>query len=102
MLFRSVSQSRYQRSVLRLCLQSLTETVDLSKTNITLINNHSCLSASLVAQEFVTKGVIDKYVIRNENRGKLENVLAEARASYEEYITICDADFLFLKDGKMQ
>jgi hypothetical protein len=64
-------------------------------TNITLINNNSCLEASKIAEEFVKQGLIDKYVIRNENRGKLENILAEARGSFEDYITICDADFLF-------
>ncbi|MFT3739993.1 MAG: glycosyltransferase family A protein [Breznakibacter sp.] len=86
---------RNQPDVLRWCLKSLTETIDPSQTNITLINNNSCAGASAVAQEFVDKGMIDKYVVRNQNRGKLENVLAEARASYEDFVTICDADFLF-------
>ena len=84
-----------QPEVLRLCLKSLTETIDLEQTNITLINNNSCKEATKVAEEFVNKGLIDKYIVRSENRGKLENVLAEARASYEDFITISDADFLF-------
>jgi hypothetical protein len=84
-----------QPEVLHLCLQSLTETIDTSQTNITLINNNSCPEASKVAEEFVKQGLIDKYIVRNENRGKLENVLAEARAAYEDFITISDADFLF-------
>ena len=86
-----------QPEVLRLCLQSLTDSIDLSKTNITLINNNSCAEAAKIAEEFVEKGLIDKYVVRSENRGKLENVLAEARAAYEDYITISDADFLFFR-----
>ena len=86
-----------QPEVLRFCLQSLIDSIDLSKTNITLINNNSCSEASKVAEEFVEKGLIDKYVVRSENRGKLEIVLAEARAAYEDYITISDADFLFFK-----
>ena len=84
-----------QPEVLRLCLQSLCETIDFSQTNITLINNNSCAEASKIAEEFVNKGFIDKYVIRSENRGKLENVLSEARASYEDFVTISDSDFLF-------
>jgi len=84
-----------QPEVLRLCLKSLTETIDIEKTNITLINNNSCLEASNIAKEFVSKGLIDKYIVRSENRGKLENVLSEVRASYENFITISDADFLF-------
>lgn len=84
-----------QPEVLKWCLKSLTETIDPAQTNITLVNNNSCREASAVAMEFVGNGLIDKYVVRSDNRGKLENVLAEARASYEEFVTICDADFLF-------
>jgi len=84
-----------QPKVLHLCLKSIIETVDFEQTNITLINNNSCTEASKIAEEFVNKGLIDKYVIRNENRGKLENILAEARASYEDFITISDSDFLY-------
>ena len=86
-----------QPTVLYHCLRSLIASIDPSQTNITLINNHSCVEASSVAEDFVANGLIDKYVVRGENRGKLENVLAEARASFEEYITICDADFLFFE-----
>jgi len=84
-----------QPEVLRFCLQSLIESIDFSQSNITLINNNSCSEASIIAEQFVKQGLIDKYVIRCENRGKLENVLSEARASYEEFVTISDADFLF-------
>lgn len=86
-----------QPTVLFHCLRSLIASIDSSQTNITLINNHSCEEASSVANDFVANGLIDKYVVRAENRGKLENVLAEARASFEDYITICDADFLFFE-----
>ena len=88
---------RNQPEVLRHCLQSLSDTINHASTNITLINNNSCPEASEVAESFVAKGVIDKYVVLSENRGKLETVLAEARASYEEFVTIADGDFLFMK-----
>ncbi len=84
-----------QPEVLYWCLKSLTETINPYETNVTLINNNSCNEASVVAEEFVKNGLIDKYVVRNGNRGKLEVILAEARSSYEDYITISDADFLF-------
>lgn len=86
-----------QPQVLYWCLKSLTSTINPEKTNITLINNSSCAEASEIAEQFVKQGLIDKYVVRNENRGKLEVVLAEARASFEDYITIADADFLFFQ-----
>ncbi|MBN2744045.1 glycosyl transferase family 2 [Breznakibacter xylanolyticus] len=86
---------REQPKVLRYCLQSLIDSINPQQTNVTLINNHSCREASDVAEEFVAKGLIDKYVVRSENRGKLENILAEGRSAFEEYVTICDADFLF-------
>jgi hypothetical protein len=88
---------KQQPEVLRHCLESLIATIDTETTNITLINNHSCRAAAVVAESFVAKGLIDKYVVRSENRGKLEPILAEARASYEDYITIADADFLFFE-----
>ncbi len=86
-----------QHEVLKRCLDSLTATIDTETTNITLINNNSCRAASEVAESFVAKGLIDKYVVRSENRGKLEPILAESRAAYEDYITIADADFLFFE-----
>jgi hypothetical protein len=89
---------KQQPLVLRHCLQSLCDTIHHQHTNITLVNNNSCPEAAAIAEEFVGKGLIDKYVVRSQNRGKLENVLAEARASYEDFVTICDADFLFF-DG---
>jgi hypothetical protein len=84
-----------QVQVLQLCLESLTETINPEQTNITLINNNSCSEARAVALEFYNKGLIDKFVERSENRGKLEPILSEARAAYEDYITVADADFYF-------
>jgi hypothetical protein len=85
-----------QPEVLRLCLESLVSSIDSKDTAITLINNNSCFEATSVAEDFVAKGVIDKYVVYNENRGKLDPLLAEARASQEPFLTLADADFLFL------
>ncbi|URW79291.1 glycosyltransferase family A protein [Xiashengella succiniciproducens] len=88
---------RNQPEVLRICIQSLLDSINTETTNITLINNNSCKEASDVVEYFVEQGVIDKYVVLCDNRGKLEAVLSEARACYEEYITISDCDFLFFK-----
>lgn len=85
-----------QPEVLRYCLDSLTRSIDREQSAITLINNHSCAEATAVAESFVQAGLIDKYVLCAENRGKLDPLLAEARAAQEDYLTLADADFLFL------
>ncbi|ASB48307.1 glycosyltransferase family A protein [Alkalitalea saponilacus] len=89
------SYFKNQPEVLYWCLKSLTETINPDNTAITLINNNSCAEASQVAEAFVEKGVIDKYVVLNQNRGKLDPLLTEAKGAYEEFITLADADFLF-------
>jgi len=86
---------KHQPEILRLCLQSLINSIDFSRTNITLINNNSCTEATDIAEEFVKKGFIDKYVKQIENRGKLEVIIAEAKGATEDFITISDADMLF-------
>lgn len=85
-----------QPEVLRLCLDSLVSSIDPKVTAITLINNQSCEEASSVAEDFVSRGLIDKYVVNHENRGKLDPLLSEARAAQEPFLTLADADFLFL------
>lgn len=81
--------------VLRLSLRSLVDTIDYETTCITLINNASCKEASDVAEKFISEGLIDRYIRYEENRGKVEPCLSEVRASYEDYVTIVDADVLF-------
>jgi hypothetical protein len=41
---------------------------------------------------------IDKYVVSSVNYGKVYSILAEARASYEPFITITDSDVFFFND----
>jgi hypothetical protein len=81
-------------NVLDACLKSLIETINFETTTITLINNNS--------NEFLIKPVLEKYkkyidklVNYTDNKGKVYAVLSEARASYEPFVTIADADVLF-------
>lgn len=85
---------RQSIDVLDACLHSLIKTVNFETSAITLINNNS--------NEFLIKPIlkkyenyIDKLVNYLENKGKVYTVLSEARASYEPYVTIADADILF-------
>jgi len=81
--------------VLKICLDSLLATISLEQTNITIINNASCQEVDRLLTKYFEEGKLDKYIKLKENRGKVEPVLSEAMSSFEEYITISDADVLF-------
>ena len=80
-------------AVLDKCLQTLTLTINPETTNITLINNNSSKKVKSVVDKYSHQ--IDKYVLYNENKGKVYAVLNEVRAVYEPFVTITDADILF-------
>lgn len=84
--------------VFKTCINSLLKTVDLEKTAITIINNNSNHEVDVVIEYFYQKKLIDKYIRNSENKGKVYSILQEARASYEEYITIADADVFFFNN----
>ncbi|WP_281847498.1 glycosyltransferase family A protein [Olleya namhaensis] len=79
--------------ILDLSLSSLIDTINLETTNITLINNASSNTIDSIVNKHVKH--IDKYVIYNENKGKVNAVINEARAVYEDFLTITDSDILF-------
>ena len=79
--------------VLDKCLESLVKTISFNTTAITLINNNSRSGVEKIVKKY--KMYIDKYVIYNENKGKVFAVLNEVRGVYEEFVTITDADILF-------
>ena len=87
--------------VLKICLDSLIVTTNPEQTNITVINNASCKEVSDTLEKYFNENKIDRLVKLSENRGKVEAVLSEAKASFEEYITISDAD-VFFKEGWLE
>jgi hypothetical protein len=80
--------------VLEKSLSSLIETINKDTTAITLINNASKPEIEEIVEKYKTN--IDKYVQYNENKGKVYAVLNEVRAVNEKFVTITDADILFL------
>lgn len=82
--------------ILSLCIDSLCRYIG-DETKITIINNASCKEAVDVMMKYVNKGLIDRYIVCEHNRGKVEPCLCEVRASFEEYVTIADADILFFE-----
>lgn len=95
-----ISNNEYYRSsleVLKHSLQSLLKTVNFETTAISIINNASNPEVEKLITDLYNKGQISKYVIYNENRGKVHAVISEAKASFEDFITIADCDVLFFE-----
>ncbi len=91
----NINEEYYKESltVLDYCLNSITQTINPKTTAITLINNNSTSIIDEVIGKY--RLFIDKYVLYDENKGKVYAAYSEALASYEPYITIADADILF-------
>lgn len=83
--------------VLHACLDSLINTINFETTCITLINNNSGAEVNSVVNKFIEKGQIEKYVHYSENKGKIYAIMNEIRGIYEPFVTISDADVLFIK-----
>ncbi|MDT0648858.1 glycosyltransferase family A protein [Autumnicola edwardsiae] len=81
--------------VLERCLNSLSKTINPKTTVITVVNNNCGGAATTLIEKFLKAKKLDKHVIHVENRGKVFVAISEARGSFEEFITICDADVLF-------
>jgi hypothetical protein len=85
------------KRILEINLGSACKTIH-SKATITLINNGSCIEIRDFLRAFTVSNNIDKLVEYNPNRGKVDPLIGEIRASYEELITISDFDVLYKKD----
>ncbi len=83
--------------ILAVSLDSLFQTIDLDKTNVTLISNGCCREALEIIQKYVDEGKVDRFLLCSENRGKLESVLSVTRGCHEDFITVSDADIFYYK-----
>lgn len=82
--------------VFRMSLASLLATVDPALTSITILDNASIAEVEALVRPELDAGRIDRYVRSSVNRGKSDPVAAELRGSYEPFLSIADADVLFL------
>jgi len=92
-----IEEDYYKESVVVLdaCLNSLVNTINFETTNITLINNNSVVEVTEVVEKYIKKKQIDKYVLYDQNKGKVYAVIDEVRGVYEPFVTITDCDVLF-------
>jgi hypothetical protein len=84
-------------AVLDSCLESLVNTINFETTCITLINNNSAVELNEIINKYINNKQIDKYILYSENRGKVYATMNEIRGIYEPFVTISDADVLFLR-----
>ncbi|MFD1095234.1 glycosyltransferase family A protein [Salegentibacter chungangensis] len=83
--------------IFRKTLNSIERTVNPEITAVSIIDNHSSGVVKELINSYCERGVVDKLVTYSENRGKVYAAVSEARACYEPFVTIADADVLFFK-----
>jgi hypothetical protein len=88
--------------VFKMSINSIIKTIDTSQTVITIINNNCKEEVTSYIDDLLIKKVIDKHVKLSKNYGKVQTILSEARASYEDIITIVDADALFFNNWESE
>ncbi|QBN19864.1 glycosyltransferase family A protein [Flavobacterium nackdongense] len=82
--------------VFKACLDSLVSTINL-KAGITIVNNGSNKKVSDLLRFYLDKKKIDTLISHNLNIGKIDAMIGAARGAREKYITLTDADILFVK-----
>ncbi len=85
---------RHCLDVLRMCIESLRHTT-AGRASITVVSNGSTQRVVEQLQRFYDDGWIDQLVLNKSNLGKVDAVMAIARGSHEEVITVADCDVLF-------
>lgn len=83
-------------AVLKVCLHSLMATIN-KDTVVSLISNGSSEEVNKYIQELWSQGKIDRAILNKHNIGKMNAIITETRASFEEFITYSDADVFFDK-----
>lgn len=88
----------YEKSfdVFKTCLDSIILTIN-NNAAITVVNNGSLEKVSTFLNLYLKEKKIDTLISHNTNIGKIDAQIGAARASREKYITLTDADILFVK-----
>lgn len=83
-------------NVFRVCMESLLLTIN-EDTAISIISNGSAIEVNEYIYQLWQEKKIDRAVFNDENVGKMNAIISETRASFEEFITYSDADVFFDK-----
>ena len=82
-------------TVFKTSIDSLLKTIDKEHTKISVINNACNKIVSHYINELLLSNYIDKHIHYSSNMGKVNTILSEAKGSYEDFITIADADVFY-------
>ncbi|MBC7845873.1 MAG: glycosyltransferase family 2 protein [Flavobacterium sp.] len=82
--------------VFKMCLDSLVSTIN-STAALTVVNNGSHKKITDFLNLYLTEKKIDTLISHNTNIGKIDALIGAARGAREQYITLTDADILFVK-----
>jgi hypothetical protein len=83
-------------NVLKVCIESLLQTIN-EDTVVSLISNASSDEVNEYIYQLWQDKKIDRAIFNTENVGKMNAIITETRASFEEFITYSDADVFFDK-----
>jgi hypothetical protein len=87
--------------IFKLCLESLLLTVH-SKSRITIYNNNCHIDVKhYIEQRYNESNLIDQVFHSKENVGKINAILAAVKGNLEPFITITDADVLFINNWQV-
>lgn len=102
-LFIPNEEGYYKESfdIFKMCLLSVIKTAN-SKIKVSVVSNGSCASVHDKLLKLQKEGSIDQLVIENQNIGKINSILRSLRTAQERFITITDADVLFLNDWEQE
>lgn len=81
--------------VFKTSMDSLVSTTN-SKAAITVVNNGSHVKVSDFLNAYLAENKIDTLISHNTNIGKIDALIGAARGAREQYITLTDADILFV------
>lgn len=82
--------------IFKICIKSIIKTT-YSDTCISVVNNGSCLEVTNYLNNLYTSSVINE-LIHTNNIGKLNSILKVIKSTNSQFITIADADVLFLNN----
>lgn len=84
-------------SIFEMCLKSISKTAN-SNIAISVISNGSCESVINKLFKLYQQGLINELICETDNIGKVNSILKTLRTCEERFVTITDADILFLNN----
>jgi hypothetical protein len=82
--------------VFKACIDSLISSVN-DAAALTIVNNGCHEKVSCLLNSYLLEKKIDTLITHTSNIGKIDALIGAARGAREKYITISDADILFVK-----